>query len=149
MALDDVPLEDAGRDYYARQFDSRVRNIRKYGKAPAARNSGGRANGWAAGGGVVALLIVIRIIVAVVFAVNDSSSSSYNNYNSYQAPSMPSNWNNNIQVEPQPWQVEPAADIPEFQGQEPRFLPDAQGAVDPAQQPIVPDDDRKRPDKDD
>ena len=88
MALNDVPLEDAGGDYYARQFNSRVRNIRKHGKAPPSRNSGGRANGWAAGAGVVALLVAIRIIVAVVFAVNGSSSSDYNTHDSYQ-PATP------------------------------------------------------------
>jgi hypothetical protein len=152
MALNDVPLEDAGGDYYARQFDSRVRNIRKYGKAPPARNSGSRANGWAAGAGVVALLVVIRIIVAVVFAVSGSSSSDYNTYDSYQSPATPNSapmeWNNNIQVEQQPWQV-PPADIPEFQPHERMFPPDLEGVLDPNAPPAAPDDDRERPDKDD
>lgn len=144
MALDDVPLEDAGRDYYARQFDGRVRNIRKYGKTPA-RNSGG----WVAGGGVVAVLIVVRIIMAVVFAVGDSSSSSYN-YNNY-APTTPSDrpieWNNNIQMEQQPWQIQ-QADIPEFDARRERAFPDPPAIPDLNAPLIVPDDDRPRLDKD-
>jgi len=152
MALDDVPLEDAGRDYYARQFDSRVRNIRKYGKAPPSRNSGSRANGWAAGAGVVALLVVIRIIVAVVFAVNGSSSSDYNIYDSYQSPPAPNpapmEWNNNIQVEQQPWQIEPA-DVPEIDNREPRIMPVKTVLPDLNAPPIVPDNGSNRPDKDD
>ena len=99
MALDDIPLEDAGRDYYARQFDGRIRDLRKGGKAPP-RNSGRRATGWAAGGGVVAALIGIRIIIALVAAGSNSSSSNYNNYNNFQAPPVVVN-------ESKPWQVEP------------------------------------------
>jgi hypothetical protein len=152
MALDDVPLEDAGRDYYDRQFSGRVRNIRKYGAAPPARKSRSGATGWAAGGSVVALLVVIRIIIAVVVGVGGSSSSSYN-YNSYQTPTMPSNppidWNNNIQVEPQPWQVQPRA-LPDFQQEERMFPPVPPVILDPdLPPPVVPDQDRQRQDKDD
>jgi hypothetical protein len=148
MALNDVPLEDAGGDYYARQFDSRVRNIRKYGKAPPARNSGGRANGWAAGAGVVALLVVIRIIVAV----SGSNSSNYNTYDSYQPAtpnSAPMEWNDNIQVEQQqPWKLVP--DEPRnFQPDEPLFRLDPPVVPDPNAPPVAPDDDRERPDKED
>jgi hypothetical protein len=153
MALDDVPLEDAGRDYYDRQFSGRVRNIRKSGAAPPARKSRSGATGWAAGGSVVALLVVIRIIIAVVVGVGGSSSSSYN-YNSYQTPTMPSNppidWNNNIQVEPQPWQVQPR-DLPDFQ-QDERMIPPIPPVIfdpEPLPPPIVPDNDRQRPDKND
>lgn len=159
MALDDVPLEDAGRDYYDRQFSGRVRNIRKYGAAPPARKSRSGATGWAAGGSVVALLVVIRIIIAVVVGVGGSSSSSYNNYNSYQTPTMPSNppidWNNisggtAIQVEPQPWQVQPR-DLPDFQQDERLFppIPPVDFDPDPLPPPDVPGQDRLRPDKDD
>jgi hypothetical protein len=176
MALDDVPLEDAGRDYYDRQFSGRVRNIRKSGAAPA-RKSGSGATGWAAGGGVVAVLVVIRIIIAVVVGVSTSSSSNYNNYNNYQTPTMPSNppfdwnqggqggagedhtptmpanppidWNNNMQEEPQPWQVQPQA-VPDFQQDE--LFPPIPPVVfdpDPLPPPVVPGQDRLRPDKDD
>ncbi|HBI46948.1 MAG TPA: hypothetical protein DDY78_29460 [Planctomycetales bacterium] len=154
MALDDVPLEDAGRDYYDRQFSGRVRNIRKYGSAPPPRKSRSGASGWAAGGGVVAVLVVIRIIIAVAVGVGTSSSSSYNNYNSYQTPTMPSNppidWNNNVQVEPRPWQIQPG-DLPDFQ-QDERLFPPIPPVVfdpDPLPPPVVPGQDRLRPDKDD
>jgi hypothetical protein len=155
MALDDVPLEDAGRDYYDRQFSGRVRNIRKYGAAVPARKSRSGASGWAAGGGVVAVLVVVRIIIAVAVGVGTSSSSSYNNYNynSYQSPTMPLNapidWNNNIQVEPQPWQVLPR-DVPDFQQDERLFPPIPPAVFDPdPPPPVVPDQDRLRPDRDD
>jgi hypothetical protein len=124
MALEDVPLEDAGGDYYDRKFSGRVRDIRKSGAASTRKSRSG-ANGWAAGGGVVAVLVVIRIIIAIAVGVSGSSSSSYNNYNSYQTPTTPAtapiDWNNNIQVEPQPWQVQPRA-VPDFQ-QDERLLP--------------------------
>jgi hypothetical protein len=154
MALDDVPLEDAGRDYYARQFGNRVRNIRKYGATPPSRNPGGRTNRLGAVGGVVALLFVIGIIVAAVTGVSGPSSSSYNNYNSYQSPTMPStapiDWNGNMQGEPHPWQVQPR-DLPDFQPDVPVFPPDPPVIFDPnpLPPPNAPGDDDKLPDKDD
>jgi hypothetical protein len=170
MALDDVPLEDAGRDYYAKQFGDRVRNIRKYGAAPPSRNPGGRGSRWGAVGGVVALLFVIRIIVAAVTAVSAPSPSSYNNYNSYQPPTR---WNNDVQVEPQPWQRQPAdlpdaqpgfggnappggagwqhqpADLPDAQADEQKLPPELRALLEREPLPVAPDNDPKRPDKDD
>jgi hypothetical protein len=145
MALDDVPLEDAGRDYYAKQFGDRVRNIRKYGAAPPSRNPGGRTSRWGAVGGVVALLFVIRIIVAAAIAVNAPSPSSYNNYNSYQPPTR---WNNDVQVEPQPWQRQPV-DLPDAQADEQKLPPELRALLEREPPPVVPDNDPKRPDKDD
>jgi hypothetical protein len=145
MALGDVPLEDAGRDYYAKQFDGRVRNIRKYGAAPPSRNPGGRSSRWGAVGGVVALLFVIRIIVAAITAANAPSPSSYNNYNSYQPPAR---WNNDVQVKPQPWQRQPA-DLPGPQTDEQKLPPELRALLEREPLPVAPDNDPKRPDKDD
>ncbi len=137
MALGDVPLEDAGRDYYAQKFDNRVRNIRKYGNARS-RSTGGRVNGWAGGAGVAAVLIGIRMMMLVVGG-SQSSSTDYNNYRGYQAPTMPGDWDNNIQAEPQPWQVQP---------DEPKFRPDPPVILIPNAPPLGPDD-HELPDKDD
>jgi hypothetical protein len=146
MALDDVPLEDAGREYYAKQFDDRVRNIRKSGPS---RSNGGRATGWAAGGGVVAALIAIRVIIAIVVAVSNSGSSDYNRYHGYQSPTQPItapiDWNDNMTGEPRPWQIQQpdAADLPPD-------IPrpdDGPRIFDPDLPPGAPDGDR--PNKDD
>jgi hypothetical protein len=139
MALDDIPLEDAGRDYYARQFDSRVRNIRKYGSAPPARNSGGRANGWVAGAGVVAVLIAIRMIMAVVIAGSHSSSAEYNDY---QAPPT-------FENQSKPWEVAPIEPA-NVQPDDPQLGPAMRRLLgrEPLP-PVAPDDENKRPDKDD
>jgi hypothetical protein len=151
MALDDVPLEDAGRDYYARKFGDRVQNVRKYGAPP--RNTGGRGSGWAAGAGVVALLVVIRIVIAVVVGVGGSDSSSYNSYSPNEAYDPPPiDWNQGGAS--QPWQDQPLnrliMDPPDGQPEDPAVPPGLLDNVDPDQQPpVVPDDDRKRPDKDD
>ena len=89
MAFNDVPLNDAGRDYYNRQFGDRVQNIRKYGAAPpTARGSGCLGTGGAAGGGIFAIIVVIRIIAAVAWVGSSNYDSSYNNYNSYEAPNV-------------------------------------------------------------
>ena len=100
MALDDVPLNDAGRDYYNRQFGSRVQNIRKYGATPPTARKAGCLG---AGGGIFAVVVVIRIIAAVAWV----GSSSYNNSYNYDPPNITIpdpppqiDWKNDIPVDP-------------------------------------------------
>lgn len=120
MAFDDVPLEDAGRDYYAKQFGDRVRNIRKYGTASPARNSGGRRSGWAVVAAAFAVLVVIRVIITVIAAGGDSSPTNYDD--------------DAIQTEPHPWQMQ-QPDARAFQPDEPWTRPT----------PVVVDPDRLPP----
>jgi hypothetical protein len=101
MALNDGSLQDAGRNYYESQFGGRVQNIRKYGATPPSSSRG--CLGAGAGGGVVALLVVIRIIIALAVGSQSYDSS----YNTYTPP--PINYDPPPQVEfnkdPQPWQL--------------------------------------------
>ncbi len=76
MAFDNDQLGDAGRDYYAQQFDGRIKNIRKPGAAPPSGSRGSRGKGGAIGGGVLAVFVLIRIFAACAGA--GSSNSSYN-----------------------------------------------------------------------
>jgi hypothetical protein len=140
MALDDVPLADAGRDYYARQFDSRVRNIRKGGKLTARKS--GRVNGWAAGVGVVAVLIGLRIVIALIVAASQSSGNDYNNYDDSQAAPVP------FVNQPKPWEVAPneAADDP---ADKQRLDEAIRRLLDDKLVPAAPDNEAKPPDKDD
>lgn len=118
MGFDDVPLEDAGRDYYARQFGDRVRNIRKYGAPPSSRNSAGRGSAWMVAAVVFTVLVVIRVL-STVLSAGDSSSSNYDDA---------------IQTEPHPWQMQQPAP--------PDFQPDARWR---RQAPIIIDPDRLPP----
>ncbi len=81
MAFNNDPLEDAGRDYYSRQFDGRIRNIRKPGAAPPSKGSRGYGTRGAIGGGVIALFVLIRIFAGCAGGGSSSydsgSSSSY------------------------------------------------------------------------
>ena len=79
MALNNGPLEDAGRDYYARQFDGRIQNIRKPGatQPPSSRGSRGPGAGGVIGGVVLALFILIRLFAGCAGAGSSSYDSSY------------------------------------------------------------------------
>ena len=164
MAHNNLPLEDAGRDYYARQFDDRVRNIRKSGAAAPAGKSGGFASRGAIGGGVIAVLVLVRVIFAVIAGVSESSSdSSYNNYNYTPQPIMVDppppvpDWNNGLNDQPQwprdlggqdqqPWAPPDGVNLPDRPG-DPLIVPPV--VVDPGDPPAVPDDGDRRPGKDD
>jgi hypothetical protein len=80
MSNDDVPLGEAGRDHYARQFGSRIQKIRQYGappRSPAANAGCGRV-------GIGAGVGVIFLIIRLVFGLGWSGRSS--NYNTYTPP---------------------------------------------------------------
>lgn len=138
MAFNDVPLGDAGRNYYQQQFGSRVQNIRKVGAAPATRNSGCGM----VGGGAVALLVLIRIIIAVAVGMG---GSSYNSGSNYSAPSVnydppqQIDWNNDLKVDPPVRDERPWAN-PDWQNP-PVFPP-----VDPNPPIVLPDDPPRFPD---
>jgi hypothetical protein len=145
MAFDDVPLEDAGRDYYAKQFGGRIRNIRKYGNtAPRKANAGG---GWKAVAGVVGALVVVRIVIAVIVALTQWGSSDFDGYQP-QPPASPAamQWNDDRMGEPRPWQMQRQddADLPP---ELPLFRPNDPANLDPGP-PVAPPDDRQPPDKD-
>ena len=132
MAFDDVPLEDAGRDYYAKQFGDRVRNIRKYGTAPPSRNSNGRGSGWAVAAVVFAVLVVIRVIITVMAAGGDSGSRNYDDA---------------IQMETQPWQMQQPKALLSNRMSWPHLTP---VIVDPDRlPPLNAPDEPERPSKDD
>ena len=66
MALNNGGLEDAGREYYDKQFGARIGDIRKPGAAPRPTASGGNGKkaGGAIGGVVVAVFVLIKIFAA-------------------------------------------------------------------------------------
>lgn len=165
MALNDGSLNDAGRDYYNQQFGNRVQNIRKYGATPpTARGSGCLGTGGAAGGGIFAIIVVIRIIAAVAWVGSSNYDSGYNNY---ETPNItipdppPVNWQDNIQVDPPvdpnvlnpnpPWQPDqpiilPPLDPPVVQPDDPLIRPDPPVILDP-NPPAIPGDDKPDGDK--
>ena len=142
MAFNDVPLGDAGRNYYQQQFGSRVQNIRKSGAAPTSAKPGCLGGGGMAGGGCIAVLIVVRIIIAVAVGTGGSSyNNSYdNNYNDTDTPAI--EWTNDDRPDPpmtpdqaNPWK--PAeVDPPRFPPEDPIFKPDPPLIPDP--DPLVP-----------
>jgi hypothetical protein len=146
MAFDDVPLEDAGRDYYARQFGHRVRNIRKFGNPPS-RKANASGSGWKAVAGVVGAFVVIRIVIGVIVALSERGPSDFDPYQP-QAPASPAsiNWNDDRMGEPQPWQMQRQddADLPP---ELPLFRPNEPANLDPGP-PVAPPDDPPPPVKD-
>ena len=105
MALNNLPLNDAGGDYYARQFGNRIQNIRKYGATPPTqRKAGCLGSGGAVGGGIFAVIVLIRIIAAVAWIGSSNSDSNYNTYDppniTIPDPPPPIDWQNNVQVDP-------------------------------------------------
>ena len=106
MALNDVPLEDAGRDYYAQQFGNRIQNIRKYGATPPSpRNSGCLGTGGAAGGGIRRDDRRHPHHRAVAVGVGSSSYDNSYNYlrpadDHHPDPPPQVDWKNNLQVDP-------------------------------------------------
>ena len=149
MALNDVPLNDAGRDYYNQQFGARVQNIRKYGATPPSpRNAGCLGTGGAAGGGLFAIIVVIRIIAAVAWVGSSSydSDSNYNNYTppTFTVPDPPPqvDWQNNLPVDPPKDPNGPNWNPPLGQPDQPPFI------LPPLDPPVVapPDDPPVAPD---
>lgn len=142
MAFNDVPLGDAGRNYYQQQFGSRVQNIRKYGAAPTSAKSGCLGTGGMAGGGFVALLVAVRIIIAIAVGMGGSSYDSGNNYStpSFNDDPPPPDWNNDLKVDPPPFQNDRPWANPDWQDR-PIFPP-----VDPNPPIFVPDDPPRIPD---
>jgi hypothetical protein len=103
MALNDVPLNDAGRDYYARQFGSRIQSVRKHGAAPPTSSVN---PGCARAGGGVAVG-VICLIVRLLIGFGSSSSST----STYSTPAYtPSTNYTPPQFDPPPWQPPPQID---------------------------------------
>ena len=170
MALSDGSLNDAGRDYYDRQFGNRVQNIRKYGAAPpTARGAGCLGTGGAAGGGIFAIIVVIRIIAAVAWVGSSSYDSGYNNYN-YEPPTPitipdpqpavdfrdqlhidPPLDPNGLNGDPAAWQpgqpiFVPPLDPPVAQPDDPLIRPDPPALPDP-NPPAMPADDKPDGDK--
>ncbi len=160
MALNNLPLNDAGGDYYARQFGNRIQNIRKYGATPPTqRKAGCLGSGGAVGGGIFAVIVLIRIIAAVAWIGSSNSDSNYNTYDppniTIPDPPPPIDWQNNVQVDPpmdpnapngnpplwQPGQpiILPPLDPPPAQPDDPLIRPDPPGVIVPDQPPAVPD----------
>ncbi len=62
--LNNGGLEDAGREYYGKQFDNRIGNIRKPGDRAGASGSSRKGGaGRAIGGGIIAGLLVLGYII--------------------------------------------------------------------------------------
>ncbi len=152
MAFNNDQLGDAGRDYYAQQFDGRIKNIRKPGAAPPSGSRGSRGKGGAIGGGVLAVFVLIRIFAACAGAGN--SSSSYNSgpsssYDFTPPPAVefppPPVLNNNGPDNP-PWRrdlEQPIVNPPIGQDNPGVEAPDGQPArPDPDLPPADPDKDR-------
>ncbi len=148
MAFKDDQLGDAGRDYYGRQFDGRIRNIRKPGAAPSPSGSRSYGTRGAIGGGIFALFILIRIFIGCAGAGSssyDSSSSSSYDFTpppAVESPPPPPILNNNDPDDP-PWK----RDL-----ENPPVGPDNPGVEAPNARPGKPDadpgDGRDFPDKD-
>jgi hypothetical protein len=100
MALNDVPLNDAGRDYYARQFGSRIQSVRKQGATPPRSSA---SPGCARVGGGIAVG-VICLIVRLFFGFGSSSST-------YSTPTYtPNTYYTPPQIDPPAWQPPPQFD---------------------------------------
>ena len=111
MAIHGDQLGDAGRDYYARQFDGRIRDIRKPGAAPRPAPGGSRNYGTrgAIGGGIFALFILARIFIGCAGAGSsgyDSDSSSSYEFTPPPPPVVdppPPEFLNNNDLDNPPW----------------------------------------------
>ncbi len=87
MALNNGGLEDAGREYYDKQFGARIGNIRKPGATPPASGGGRKGGtGGAIGGGVIALLVLGRIILGCAGSGSSSYNSTYTPTYNYTPP---------------------------------------------------------------
>ncbi|HVS37436.1 MAG TPA: hypothetical protein VMS17_17875 [Gemmataceae bacterium] len=128
MTIGNGGLEDAGREYYDRQFNNRINNIRKPGAAPPKSRSSGYAGRGAIGGGIAALLILGRIFLSCAGAFNSSSSSSNYNTPSYDYTPPP----------PPPVEFDPPP--------QPVFVPDRAADDDERLREILRDLERRRMD---
>jgi hypothetical protein len=81
MSNDDVPLGEAGRDHYARQFGSRIQKIRQDGAPPRSPAGNAGCGRIGIGAGVGAVFLIIRLVVGF------GGSSRTSNYNTYTPPS--------------------------------------------------------------
>jgi hypothetical protein len=100
MALNDVPLNDAGRDYYARQFGSRIQSVRKRGAAPptSSTNPGCARAGVGVGVGVICL--IARLLIGFGPSSSTYSPPTYTPNTYYTPP----------QIDPPAWQPPPQFD---------------------------------------
>ncbi len=143
MAFEDIRSEDAGADYYAKRFGDRVRGIRKYGDA-LPRNARPATSGWKIAVGVLAVLVLVRILITLGLAVCEWDDSDRRQPFEPSSPAT-TEWNGGLIGEPRPWQMrEP--DPPDWQLNIPQLGPE--DPQDPGPDP-APEDVHKRPGRDD